>query len=476
MESSLALMNSIFHPGSVAFVGVTISDPEHWTRTFLNALLEFKYSPLYLVNPKGGEINGIKVYHSLADIPSKVDYVISTVPAKAAPELIEECADKGVKVVHFCTSGFSETGEEEGIRLEAELKEAARRRGIRVIGPNCMGIYCPDSHISWKVNFPRESGSIGYISQSGGNANVLITAVDWRGVRFSKVVSYGNACDLNESDFLEYLTADPETKIIAMYVEGVRDGARFRRALEKAAKDKPVILLKGGTTEGGARATASHTGSIAGSETTWDALCRQLGVIRVHNLEELANTLVIFQFMFHPGGRRVAFIGGGGGSSVLITDQFEKAGLKVPPLPEELRQKIREFTPVAGNMLRNPIDYSQTVGELDKLAKTLAIVSQWDGIDFLVGFLHMEYALQQGLELTLGIIDTILETARISGKPVAFIFPLEISVEYIEAVLAITQKCVRAGSPVYYTFTDAANALNLALNCWESRDTGSYTG
>jgi acyl-CoA synthetase (NDP forming) len=202
-------LQPLFYPSSVALAGVTVNNPQHWTRTFFDALLEFQFErPLYLVNPRGGEIRGIKVYRRLADIPQNIDYVISTVPAKAGPGLIEECAHKGVKAVHFCTAGFSETGEEEGVRLEAELADLSRKTGIRVIGPNCMGIYCPESRISFNIDFPKESGPVGFISQSGGNTGGLIHQVRSRGVRFSKVVSYGNACDLNETDFLEYLASD----------------------------------------------------------------------------------------------------------------------------------------------------------------------------------------------------------------------------------------------------------------------------
>ncbi|MBN2033158.1 MAG: CoA-binding protein [Deltaproteobacteria bacterium] len=352
-------LDPLFHPVSIALAGITVDNPEHWTRTFLDSLLEFKFEgPLYLVNPKGGEIGGIKVHQSFADIAGDVDYVISTVPAGAAPGLIEECAHKGVKAVHFCTAGFRETGEEEGAILEPQLVEASRRTGIRIIGPNCMGIYCPGSRISFNVDFPKESGPVGFISQSGGNTGSLVQRVKSRGIRFSKVVSYGNACDLNECDFLEYLAADSETKIIGLYIEGVRDGKRFRQALRKAAEKKAVILLKGGLTEGGAGAAAGHTGSLAGNEVIWDSLCRQSGVIQVHSLEEFADCLVTLRFMPDPGGRRVALIGAGGGSSVLIADEFERCGLRVPPLPGKIRERIREFTPVAGNILRNPIDYS----------------------------------------------------------------------------------------------------------------------
>ena len=152
-------LESLFHPRSIALAGITTANPEHWTRTLLDSLLEFRFEgPIYLVNPKGGEIGELKVYQSLQDIPHTVDYVISTVPAQAAPRLVEECSGKGVKAIHFCTAGFSETGEEEGARLEAELAKLSRRKGIRIIGPNCMGIYCPQSRLSFDVSFPRESG------------------------------------------------------------------------------------------------------------------------------------------------------------------------------------------------------------------------------------------------------------------------------------------------------------------------------
>jgi len=376
-------LQRVFYPTSIALAGVTVGNPQHWTRTFLDSLLEFQFErPLYLVNPRGGEIRGIKVYRRFTDIPQNVDYVISTVPAKAAAGLIEECAHKGVKAVHFCTAGFSETGEEEGVRLEAQLADLSRKTGIRIIGPNCMGIYCPGSRISFNTNFPKESGPIGFISQSGGNTSGLIHQVMSRGVRFSKVISFGNACDLNETDFLKYLAADSETRIIGLYIEGVKDGRKFRHTLQKAAKEKDIILLKGGITEGGARAAAGHTGALAGSEVIWDSLCKHLGIIHVHSLEELADALVTLRFMSAPRGRRVALIGAGGGSSVLITDEFERRGLKVPPLPQEIRNWIGEFTPLAGNILRNPIDYSQTMMQPEKLLRTIHIISQWEGIDF----------------------------------------------------------------------------------------------
>ena len=464
----------LFRPRSLALVGITTANPEHWTRSFLDAVLEFQFDgPFYLVNPKGGEINGHRVYHSLQDIPQTIDYVIGLVPARASLGLVEECAAKGVRAIHFCTAGFSETGEEEGIRLETKLIELARSHGIRVIGPNCLGIYCPQSRLSFGPVFPRESGPVGVISQSGGNANYLIRQAALRGIRFSKVISYGNARDLDESDFLEYLAADADTQVIAMYIEGIKDGKRFRRALEKATKHKPVILLKGGRTEAGARAVAGHTSALAGSEAIWESLRKQLGLIRVDSLDELVDVLVTLLFMARPEGRNAVIMGGGGGASVLITDAFEKRGLRVPPLPHDITSQIREFTPPAGNILRNPVDYSQTMMYPERVARTIDIITQWEGTDFLVWFMRLGQSQQagglRGNPLMMG--GPFSASGRVSSKPLAIVLEPSIFPEESEGIYALLQQYVSSGLPVYYSFASAANAIDLVLNYDEKRST-----
>ncbi len=199
---------------------------------------------VYPVHPKESEVGGLKCYPSVKDIPGPVDYVFGVIPARFTPQFMEDCVVKVVKVVSFFTAGFSESGEAKGKKLEAEIVQIARRGGIRVIGPNCVGIYCPSAGLSFCADFSRKSGSLSLLCQSGGNTCYLVRAFTTRGVYINKAVSYGNACDINETDLLEYFTHDPETRIITAYIEGVKDGKRFLRVLREAAQAKPVIILK----------------------------------------------------------------------------------------------------------------------------------------------------------------------------------------------------------------------------------------
>jgi len=460
-------LDFLFHPNSLALVGITTAKTWHWTLTFLEGLLEIGFDrPLYLVNPKGGEIKGHKVYASLKDVPGNIDYVIGLVNAQIAPRLVEECADKGVRAIHFCTAGFSETGEEERVKLESELAEAARKKGIRIIGPNCMGIYCPQSRLSFSPAFPKESGPVGVISQSGGNSIFLVRQAALRGIRFSKVISYGNACDINENDLLEYLANDVDTRIIALYIEGIKDGKRFRRAMEEATKEKTVILLKGGATEGGARAAAGHTAALAGSRTTWDAFCKQLGIISVSSIEEMIDVLVTLLFLPLPRGRNAVLFGAGGGASVLIADEFENRGLRVPPLPPELIAQIREFTPIAGNILRNPVDYSQAMTNLEGVIKTFSILSKWDGADFIVSFVRTgQFTTSRISEDHLNLLMSRFSIKQgLLPKPVAMVLEPSILPNEAEAILSAIRGCISSGLPVYYSFAAAANAINLVLD------------
>jgi acyl-CoA synthetase (NDP forming) len=457
-------LDRIFHPQSVAFVGISISNPLHWTRTFWYSCREFGFQgPLYPVNPSGGELDGCQVYKSLDEIPGNVDYVISTVSAGIAPEIVRNCARKGVKAIHFCTAGFDETGEAVTAGLQGELTRLARETGVRIIGPNCMGIYCPASRLSYGTGFAKEAGNVGLISQSGANSIYVIHEANWRGVRFSKVISYGNACDLNECDFLEYLTDDPETGIIALYLEGVSNGRRFLRLIERAARSKPVILLKAGYGEAGARATATHTASLAGNDTIWETLCRQFNLIRTKNVEEMVDVLVTLSFMPDPGGRNALLIGMGGGTSVLLTDEFERRGFRLPVLPESIRQKLMGFSQLAGNMLRNPIDYSQNMIASDDLIRAVDVLTDWDEADFCVGFIRPSQMPPYAWSFMQKWGQSMFKAYLGSRKPLAFICDNAVLPERHNATYSIWQEFVKARLPLYYSYPGAAEALRLVV-------------
>lgn len=355
-------LDYLFYPRSVAVVG-NLSRPGSAGRLYyLGPLLELGYQGrVYAVDTKGQEVAGARTYRSVKEIPGPVDLVIGCLPAKRTPDLVAECRDAGVKVVQIFSAGFAEMGEPEGKELQRQLKDVIRSDRPRVVGPNCMGVYCPESRISFCADYPRDPGPIGLICQSGGIAGCIVRAATDRGLRFSKVVSFGNAVDVDECDLLEYLAHDPETRIIAAYLEGTRNGTRFMDALRTAASAKPVVILKGGVTNGGSRATASHTGALAGSDAVWDGIFRQTGAIRIHSIEEMVDVLVALWRMKPPRGTNTCLAGSGGGPSVLSTDECEREGLRMVPMPEEVRKRVAGILlatgfPLAGNMVGNPID------------------------------------------------------------------------------------------------------------------------
>lgn len=375
-------LDEIFHPRSIALIGVS-SNPSGMSSSFLTSLLEQGYEKehgLYPVNPKAEQIEGLRCYPSILDTPDPVDHVISLVPAGAVPGLVDQCIEKGVRSIHFFTAGFSETGDDEMARVERAFVERARAAGVRLIGPNCMGLYVPSEGIAFMNGFPSEPGNVFVLSQSGANAGDIIHGLAARGVRFSKAVSYGNGADLGAHDFLDYAAHDPQTEIVVAYVEGVRDGRRFFEALQRCARVKPVVLLKGGIHDAGARAAHSHTGSLAGSIAVFDAACRQSGAIRAETMDDLHDLVVALSTdMRRVAGRGVALVSGGGGFAVLSSDAIATAGLEVPPMPQSTIDELREFIPVAGTSVNNPID--SNVRGREAQDRTMRIVAAAGPID-----------------------------------------------------------------------------------------------
>ncbi len=357
-ETATPELEFIFNPRSIAIAGVSAKEGGGFGGGgFVSSLQEIGFrGPIYLIHPTAPAIRGLRCYPSLGDIPDNVDYVISSVNARFVPQLLEDCIAKGVRVLHLFTAGFTETGDAERAKMEQSVVARARQAGIRLIGPNCMGLYVPESRLAMMNGQIPEAGSVGMVSQSGMNAGEFVRYATPRGIRCSKVISFGNGADLKAADFFEYLADDPKTEVIVAYLEGIQDGPRLAKAIRRAGAKKPVAILKSGRTESGSRAASSHTASLAGSLQIFDALCRQAGAIRVESLEELVDTAVAFQFVKNLNGPRVVVVGGGGGASVLAADDLDAAGLELPPLLPETQEALAKITHEAGTSIRNPID------------------------------------------------------------------------------------------------------------------------
>jgi len=472
-------LDAVFDPASVAIAGVAstqegLSSPG---QRYVDYLLQYGFKgKIYPLHPKGGEFCGLPVYANIKEVPGPVDQLISCIPAARVKELITDCAARGVKAVVLHTAGFSETGREEGRQLEAEVVRLAQAGSMRIVGPNCMGAYHPKAGLSIGYDLPCEGGRMALICQSGSNAIFLIRAAAERGVRFSKVISYGNACDIDESDLMEYFVQDSETDMVAAYIEGVKDGRRFREVIHKLSAVKPVVVLKAGCGPAGQRATASHTGSLAGSDTAWNAILSQANVIRVYSLNELVDMMVALQFMRAPQGNRVVILGVGGGVSVLATDECSAAGFVVPPLPPEIKQELsRAIASDAGAMLSNPIDFPFWLSGEEKYREILRSLLEWEGIDlflFLAPLRHTELELATYLPILDYQLNNIIKVAAGSSKPMAVVIDYLATGESWLAASGVQRRCYEAGLPVYHSTASAFKAV--ARLCRYRRSAQNY--
>ena len=467
-------LDEIFNPRSIAVVGAS-SDPNKAGYHFFKGLVALKFDgTIYPINLDGSDVLGFKGYRNLRNVPGPIDYVIIAIPAHEVPKIIEDCASKGVKVVHIFTSGFSETGRANRTKLEAQIAEIARKGNVRIIGPNCMGIYHPKIGLSNFGVFPtKESGPVGFISQSGGNTGDFARLGLVRGLRFSKLVSYGNASDLDSTDFMEYFAWDSETKIICAYIEGVKDGRRFVNVLKEVARLKPVIILKGGLTEAGTRAVSSHTGVLAGSDAIWKALFHQTGTIQVESLREMTDLALAFSHMSCPKGRRAGIVGIGGGASVAAADFCEKAGLMVSRFMEGTIAGLEKITPVAGTSVKNPVD--SPVGRrvaVPEYEETLRLVASDPQIDFLIVHLTIDWRIRtsEDRKNLQDLTEVLTRIKKSLGKPVVAVLRSSQSFQSWQVFLEEQNRYLEGGIPVYLTLEDAANAVSKLIQYYEFRE------
>ena len=455
-----------FHPRTIAIVGVS-SKPRSSRSPGLSGLGAFRRlreagfeGHIYPINPKVDEVCGVTAYPSVTAVPEPIDLVIVGVPAEAVPQVLEDCIVAGALNVYVMTSGFGETGQEKGKELEETIRQIALRGKLRLLGPNCLGLHVPSAKMSTFDQASLNSGPVAFISQSGGHLATLLRCAPDFGIGFSKGISFGNALIMDSTDFLEYLGTDPETKIIAMYLEGVRDGRKLLQLVREINRHKPVIIWKGGLTDSGARAASSHTGSLRGDKQAWDAFFRQTKAIQVRSIEEMADAIMTFLCLKSPNGRSAAVISGGGGNSVAAGDICAEEGIHLPPLTPESRSKLLQFTSLVNQGIANPIDVPFNQRDPNLLRQTIETVASDPLIDTVI--------LYHGLEImrnTSGnrqIVECICSFAggNLHRKPIAVALGRSRSGGELAASRGtLADRLIHSGVPVYASLARACRAL-----------------
>jgi len=352
-------LDKILMPGSVAVIGAS-TDPFKWGYMLLNAVKQSGFEgDIYPINPKAEEIQGFKCYASVRDVPSDVDMALVVVPARFVPGVFEDMKAKGVKGAVVITSGFSEAGDE-GRQMIKQILDTAEG-STRFIGPNCMGVTSSKAKLSaLMIPFLHESGDVAFISQSGGYGLQLYLRASAMGVGIGKFISSGNESDLKGWNYLEYFGQDDDTDIIAMYIEGLKDGRRWYEAAKQVTPRKPIVAIKVGVTEAGSKAAASHTGSIAGSDRVYDAAFRQAGVIRAYDAAEMFDFVKGLLYCPLPQGPNIGIVSNSGGVAVETADRLIQNGLNVPTFSEEAQEEVKQLIPAFGNP-KNPVDLTATL-------------------------------------------------------------------------------------------------------------------
>jgi acyl-CoA synthetase (NDP forming) len=442
-------LECIFHPRGVAIIGAS-NRPGNLGGFFLGGFLQqgFDRNRLYAVHPTEKEVAGVKTYPAMQAIPHDVDLALVFSPRDSVKGVVSDCVSKGVKGVIICTSGFAENGAD-GLKLQREIAETARAGGTRVIGPNCVGIFCPESKlINYAGWMPQESGPVGMFSHSGSMTVSIPVAASVMGVHFSKVISCGNECDLNTADFLEYFGCDSNTSIVIGYIEGVKDGRRFFQVARDVSKKKPILLWKGGTSNIGSRSAASHTGALAVRTQVWDALCKQTGIIKVECEDDMLDYLQAFYYLPRPRGNRVAVVSATGGLGVAIADACIDYGLEVATLSESTRSCLRSIVPSVGTCVNNPVDIGMMSSfNLQMGIDTVKALAQDEGVDIIIK--------------TVGTSNMDLvrnEFAALAGfdKPMIYIFSRAL-MAYLKALKPVK------GVAIYSTGRRAAQVMSKML-------------
>lgn len=423
-----APLKQLFAPRSVAVIGASRDPDKVGYRVVENILKGGFEGPIYPVNPTAKEVSGIRAYPSLSDIGAPVDLAVVVLPAPRVLPTLEHCAAQGVGAAIVISAGFKEAGGE-GAELEAALRKRVRELGIRILGPNCLGLIVTESRLN--ATFAKDmppSGGIAFVSQSGA---LCTAALDWAvglGIGFSALVSLGNKADLSEAEIIEALADDPKTQVIVGYLEAVEDGQRFLAVAEAASRRKPVVVFKAGTTEGGARAASSHTGALAGADAAYEAAFKQAGVIRARSLRELFDFARGFASLPMPRGNRIAIVTNAGGPGIIAADACESRGLRLAALSEPTLAALKRVLPSTAS-LHNPID---VIGDAtaERYQAALEAVAADPGVDGLLA-LATPQAMTDMEKFALAVV----EVSKTAGKPVLAAFMAEASLRDANKIL-----------------------------------------
>jgi acyl-CoA synthetase (NDP forming) len=411
-------LRPLFDPESIAIIGASKS-PYKWGNWMVSRPILSGYrGGIYPVNPKESTIHGLKVHRSLGAIPEPVEMAIITLPAPQVPDAMKECAKKGVRVAIVISAGFAETGSE-GQRLQDQVLSIARKAGIRFMGPNVMGMWSSPSRFNTAFRFTPPSGHISFVSQSGTMGGYLLEVACAKGYGFNKFISAGNQADLDVVDYIAYLGQDPETRVIVLYLEGIKDGGHFVNVTREVTRKKPIIVHKAGFTEHGARATLSHTASVAGSDEIFESVCRQSGLIRTYDVIhafDLAEALVKQPL---PRGNRVGIIAAGGGYCVVTTDACAHLGLEVPEFPKETISRVQKLLLPHAPPPKNPIDLAADMRPLS-IANVAEIVAQQECVDGIITMAPVSFAGQPPDRVR----DLITSAEILANIPVQYHKPL----------------------------------------------------
>jgi acetyltransferase len=437
-------LDTIFSPQSVAVVGASTTPGKVGHDIFANILKGGYKGILYPVNPNAKSVLSVRAYPNILDIPDDVDLAIIILPPRVALKAIKEAIKKGVKGIVIVSAGFREVGGE-GLEIENQIVSICKKAGVRVVGPNCLGVINPLSSVSLNASFSRrmpKSGNISFISQSGALCTAVLDFAADRDFGFSKFISIGNKADVDELDLMRYMHDDKDTEVIMIYLEELKKGLEFVESVKEITsgdRPTPILVIKSGRTTAGARAAASHTGALAGSEAVYDAIFKQAGIIRVDSIDELFDYAIAFAYKNKsetgkftrkvPGGNRVAIVTNAGGPGIVATDMTVSSGLKLAKFHEETIEALESHLPLTAN-LYNPVDIIGDAAQ-DRYENALSSVIKDEDVDGALVILT-----PQSMTNALGTAEAIVRIDRRTHKPILCcfmgIFDVSSGVKYLQ--------------------------------------------